>query len=65
MKHGDHHDYNVRQWVLDSAITFNKGLFRKPSAEKVLEDAQKFYGFLFPNNGQLSSINNKKGKVHE
>ena len=43
----DHRDYNVRQWVLDSSINSNK---KGAPTEKILDDARKYYGFLFPNN---------------
>lgn len=43
---GDHYDYNIRQWTLDSAIAANK---KGTPADKIIKDASKFYGFLFPN----------------
>jgi hypothetical protein len=58
IKHGEHYDYNVRQWVLDSAINTNK---KGAKAEKIISDARKFYGFVFPSNGKIETIKDKDG----
>lgn len=58
-KIGDHWDYNIRQWTLDSAINLNK---KGTSADKVLDDAKKFYGYLFPDNGKVAIIPDSKSK---
>jgi hypothetical protein len=52
--HGDHYDYQVRQWILDSAITANK---KGTNPSKILQDAQIFYGFVFPDNGEVKKFN--------
>lgn len=56
-KIGDHWDYNIRQWTLDSAINANK---KGTCADKIVSDAQKFYGYIFPENGRVESISDKK-----
>jgi len=55
--HGDHFDYNVRQWTIDSAVEINK---KGTPAEKIIADAQKFYGYLFPENGKVEQIKPKR-----
>lgn len=48
-----HCDYNIRQWTIDSAINMNK---KGANADKIIADASKFYGYLFPKNGKIESI---------
>jgi len=48
-----HCDYNIRQWTIDSAITMNK---KGTPSEKIIEDAAKFYGYLFPENGKIKTL---------
>lgn len=59
MKHGDHFDYQVRQWILDSAISANR---KGASATKIVSDAKKFYGFVFPENGKVVSVASDSNK---
>lgn len=54
-KVGEHYEYNVRQWILDSAISANK---KGTKADKILKDAEKFYGFIFPENGKVKVLKN-------
>lgn len=56
-KRGDHFDYQIRSWILDSAIASNK---KGTPIDKILSDAEKFYGFVFPENGKVESINSNK-----
>lgn len=60
-KIGDHWDYGIRQWCLDSSIASNeKGV----GADKILEDAQKFYGFVAAPGGEVKALPDKqKGKA--
>lgn len=53
----DHCDYHIRSWCLDSAVDINK---KGTSAKKVVKDAAVFYGFLFPKNGNVSTIKKLK-----
>lgn len=48
-----HFDYQVRSWALDAAVLSNK---KGATAEKVISDAQKYYGFMFPDNGKVEGI---------
>jgi hypothetical protein len=57
-KIGDHWDYQIRQWTLDSAIEANR---KGAKADKILKDAEKFYGFIFPENGKIEVIKDKNG----
>jgi len=49
----EHCDYNIRQWTIDSAINLNK---KGAKADKIIKDASKFYGYLFPNNGKIEVL---------
>jgi|GEM_PF-3557224 len=60
MEHQEYADYEVRGWALDYSIKANaKGV----GADKIIKDAQKFYGFMFPVNGDVKSVSIKGGKV--
>lgn len=48
-----HYDYQVRSWALDVAVQSNK---RGVKAEKIIGDAQKYYGFMFPDNGKVEKL---------
>lgn len=52
-KEHDHCDYNIRIWTIDSAINLNK---KGTPAEKIISDASKFYGYLFPKKGEVKQI---------
>lgn len=49
----DHPEYQVRGWALDYAIAAND---KGTSAEKIVSDAEKFYGFMFPQNGKVADL---------
>ena len=46
-------DYTVRGWCISYAVNHNK---KGTSSDKIIEDAQKYYGFLFPKNGEIKDI---------
>ncbi len=52
-RENEHCDYNIRQWTIDSAVASNK---KGCGAEKIINDAKKFYGYLFPENGKIEEI---------
>ena len=49
-------EINVRSWCLDYSIKANK---KGTPADKIISDAQKFYGFIFPNNGKVTELKKK------
>lgn len=52
-KIGDHFEYQIRFWTLDSAIALNK---KGAKPDKIIKDAKVFYGYLFPENGKVEKI---------
>ena len=56
-KIGEHYDYNIRQWCIDSAVAANK---KGSGSDRIVRDAERFYGFLFPDNGKITDIDKEK-----
>ncbi len=57
MSEGYYEDCEVRSWALDHAIQSNH---RGAGADKIIKDAEKFYGFMFRENGSVADINDLK-----
>lgn len=56
-KLGDHYEYNIKQWSLDSAIAANK---KGTPASKIVDDAKKFHAFILSERGELLLLNKEK-----
>ena len=49
----DYPDYVIREWCITNAVNSNK---RGTPSDKIIKDAQKYYGFMFPQNGEVKEI---------
>ncbi len=50
-------DVSVRDWALQHAVLSNK---RGAKTDKIIHDAQRYYGFLKPKNGKVEAIKHEK-----
>lgn len=50
-------DIQIRSWALDSAIMSNR---KGTNPETIIKVAQKYYGFMRPENGQVKEVKVKK-----
>ena len=48
-------DYVHRSWALGHAIEANK---KGTKPERIINDARKYYRFMFPENGKVKKVNN-------
>ena len=54
-----HPDYQLRSWAIDFSLRLNEQNSNETTVDKVISDAEKIYGFMFPKNGEIKQIKEK------